>query len=67
MMSNLTCASCGRVNDAGENGVSAVAHRGSKWCASCAAIGQTADGTKYVSLPSPGRMYEGSGGDPIDA
>ena len=67
MMSNLHCASCGRVDSEGENGVSTVTYLGATWCGSCAAIGQIADGAKYVSMPSPGRMYEGSESDPIDA
>ena len=63
----LYCASCGRVNRKGENCVTTFTYRGATWCESCAAIGQTPDGTKYVSMPSPGRMYEGVNNDPIDA
>ena len=63
----LYCASCGRVNSDGENGVSTVTYKGVVWCESCAAIGRTPDGEKYVSMPSPGQMYEENTNDPIDA
>jgi len=59
MVSHLQCASCGRIEGEGSNGVRAITYQGMKWCASCAAIGQTVEGSTYVSSPSPGRIYEG--------
>jgi len=38
-----------------------------KWCPSCAAIGQIAEGQTYIEMPSPGRMYEDHGEDPLSA
>ena len=67
MTSNLRCASCGRTDNGGINGVETITYQGVKWCTSCAAIKQTAKGATYVSIPSPGRMYEGSKEDPLNA
>jgi len=67
MTSNLYCASCGRGDDAGPNGVKTVTFQGVEWCTSCAAIKQTVGGTPYISMPSPGRMYEGAKEDPLNA
>lgn len=67
MSSNLRCASCGRTDSNGPNGVEVVTYRGMKWCTSCAAIGQTAEGNTFVSPPSPGQMYEGAEDDPLTA
>jgi len=38
-----------------------------KWCASCAKVGQTSQGEKFISMPSPGRMYEMDEDDPLAA
>ena len=67
MNSSLYCASCGRTDSEGTNGVNTVTFQGVKWCASCAAIEQTPEGTTYILMPSPGRMYEGSENDPLNA
>ena len=67
MASILYCASCRRTNNGGPNGVTTVTYQGVEWCASCAAIKKTSEGLTYVSLPSPGRMYEGAEDDPINA
>lgn len=67
MTANLYCASCGRTDGAGVNGVKTITHEGVKWCTSCAAIGRTPEGINYVSIPSPGRMYEGAEDDPLNA
>lgn len=53
------CASCGRTDDLGENGVETVEYLGVTWCTSCAAVGRTSTGSVYVAQQSPGRMYEG--------
>ena len=67
MTSNLHCASCGRADNAGPNGVKTITYKEVKWCTSCAAIEQTVEGATYVSMPSPGRMYEGAVDDPLNA
>ena len=67
MSTILHCRSCGRADHAGPNGTETITFLGMKWCTSCAAIGQTVKGTKYVSTPSPGRMYEGVEDDPLNA
>jgi hypothetical protein len=67
MSSILYCASCRRTNNGGLNGVTTVVYQGVEWCSSCAAIKKTPEGLTYVSLPSPGRMYEGAEDDPINA
>jgi hypothetical protein len=66
MTSHLRCASCGRT----DNGDNTIMYKGVKWCTSCAAIKQTvAKGVTYVyvSIPSPGRMYERLKDDPLSA
>lgn len=67
MSSTLYCASCRRTNKEGPNSVNTVAYQGVEWCAFCAAIKQTEGGLTYVSLPSPGRMYEAAEDDQISA
>lgn len=67
MASNLYCASCGRTDGEGINGVEVVTCNGVKWCASCAVIGKIAGGPIYVLTPSPGRMYEGAKDDSLNA
>lgn len=67
MTSNLHCASCGRLDRSGPDGVEPITHLGQKWCTFCAAIGRTAGGATYVSQPSPGRMTQGSTTDPLEA
>ena len=62
----LRCASCGRIDSGGSNGVETITYRGIVWCTSCADVKQTKEGV-FVSTPSPGRMYEGSEDDPINA
>ncbi len=63
----LRCASCGRIEGNGPNAGEVVSYLGMKWCASCAAVGQTTQGNKFVSIPSPGRMYETDKDDPLAA
>lgn len=65
--SDLRCASCGRMDGTGPNGVETITYQGVKWCVSCAAIGYIANGQPYVSMPSPGRMYEETKDDPLTA
>lgn len=67
MTSSLHCASCGRTDNAGENGVKTITYQGVEWCTSCAAIEQTVKGAIYVSMPSPGRMYDGLEDGPLNA
>ena len=67
MTSNLYCASCDRSNNEGTNGVETITFRGMEWCTSCACIKQTKKGDTYVSMPSPGRMYNGAENDPLTA
>lgn len=62
MNQKLYCASCGRTDSEGS-----ITFKGVKWCTSCAAIEQTQNGKIYVLMPSPGRMYEGSEDDPLNA
>jgi hypothetical protein len=61
------CASCGRSDKAGPDGVETVSYLGIKWCALCAAVGRTSEGGTYVSQPSPGRMVETPLTDPLVA
>lgn len=63
----LRCASCGRTDGEDSNGVKTITYQGVVWCTSCADIKQTAKGAIYISMPSPGRMYEGNEDDPISA
>ena len=65
--SNLHCASCGRSPGTGPNGVETVVYLEQEWCARCARVGQLSSGSVYVNQPSPGRMFEGTIIDPLDA
>jgi hypothetical protein len=67
MTSILRCASCGRTDCGDSNSVKTITYRGAVWCTSCADVKQTSKGATYISMPSPGRMYEGSEDDPINA
>jgi hypothetical protein len=67
MTSTLYCASCRRSNKEGANGVKTFMLQGMEWCTNCADIKQTNTGTKYVSMPSPGRMFERKEEDPLSA
>lgn len=66
MNTTLHCASCGRSEGSGPDGVETVSYLAQKWCTSCAAIGYTG-GRAYVEQPSPGQMMEGSTDDPLVA
>lgn len=63
----LYCASCGRSDTAGPDGVKTVSYLGIRWCILCAAVRRTAEGGIYVSQPSPGRMVETTITDPLVA
>ncbi len=63
----LYCASCGRSEEGGSNGVSAVNYLGHKWCARCANVTLVSDSKFCVEQPSPGRMVNGPVGDPLIA
>lgn len=67
MTSHLHCASCGRSNGAGPNGVKTFTFEGHEWCTYCAAIVQTVKGATYILKPSPGLMVKGPENDPLDA
>jgi hypothetical protein len=66
-MTTLYCASCRRTTGSGPTHVETVNYLGMQWCTSCAAIGKSEEGSTYISMPSPGRMYESSEDDPITA
>jgi hypothetical protein len=67
MTSSLYCASCRRPNKEGADGAKNIKFKGVEWCASCADIRQTEKGLTYVSMPSPGRMYERAEEDALTA
>ena len=55
----LHCASCGRLDKPGPDGVETVFYLEKKWCVLCADVGRTVEGAAYVSQPSPGQMVDG--------
>ncbi len=65
--SHLHCASCGRSAGTGPNSVDTVMYLEQEWCARCARIWQTFNGSVCVGQPSPGLMTKGSIVDPLDA
>ncbi len=67
MTSMLRCASCGRTDGGDSNSVNTITYQRRVWCTSCADVKQSVKNVTYISMPSPGRMYEGSEDDPIDA
>ena len=64
---SLYCASCGRSDSRGLDGVATVSYLEISWCKLCAAVGRAAEGGTYVSQPSPGRMIETPLTDPLIA
>ena len=66
MRAKLFCASCGRTEGSGSNGVNAISYSEQKWCMSCAAV-RYIDGQAHVMQPSPGQMVTGPRDDPFIA
>ena len=67
MVTKLYCASCGRSNEIGMDGVKPFKFQGGEWCTFCADIQELPEGITYVATPSPGRMYESTKDDPLSA
>lgn len=63
----LRCASCGRTDSGGANGVDTITYKEMVWCSSCVDVKYTTKGEAYIAMPSPGRMYEGAEDDAINA
>ena len=67
MDGGLYCPSCGRMEDDDTNRLDIVVLMDIKWCATCASIKITPEGTTYINIPSPGQICDGTVNDPIAA